>query len=140
MNQETLYNPLDKVHLGASVADALLSRRKIPMSDIQSFIGAGIYALYYIGDFLPYKPISDINREEIPIYVGKAVPPGARKGKFGLDANPGTVLHKRLGEHVDSIERVLNLEIDDFLCRYIVVDDIWIPLGESLLIAKFSPI
>ncbi|MEX1196232.1 MAG: Eco29kI family restriction endonuclease, partial [Pseudohongiellaceae bacterium] len=30
--------------------------------------------------------------------------------------------------------------ISDFHCRYLVVDDIWIPLGESLLIAKFNPV
>lgn len=28
----------------------------------------------------------------------------------------------------------------DFYCRYLVVDDIWIPLGESLLIDMFSPL
>ena len=28
----------------------------------------------------------------------------------------------------------------DFKCRYLVVDDIWIPLGESLLISMFSPL
>jgi hypothetical protein len=32
------------------------------------------------------------------------------------------------------------LGIKDFHCRFLVVDDIWIPLGESLLIAKFSPV
>jgi hypothetical protein len=32
------------------------------------------------------------------------------------------------------------LEIKDFTCRYLVVDEIWIPLGESLMIAKFSPL
>ena len=28
----------------------------------------------------------------------------------------------------------------DFQARYLTVDDIWIPLGESLLIARFRPI
>ena len=32
------------------------------------------------------------------------------------------------------------MDIKTFQCRYLVVDDIWIPLGEALLIAKFSPI
>ncbi|MEE8204048.1 MAG: Eco29kI family restriction endonuclease [Alphaproteobacteria bacterium] len=76
----------------------------------------------------------------MPIYVGKAVPPGARRGAFGLDPEPGRVMWKRLKEHADSIRGVANLAIDDFCCRYILVDEIWIPLGESMLIARFSPL
>ena len=33
-----------------------------------------------------------------------------------------------------------NLNINDFYFRYLTVDDIWIPLGESLLISMFSPV
>ena len=33
-----------------------------------------------------------------------------------------------------------NLNVEDFQCRYLVVDDIWIPLGESLLIRQFRPL
>ena len=137
MKKETPYNPLDKNNLGASVADALLERGKISLEDIEPFVGAGIYAIYYIGEFPPYKPLV---AEEIPIYVGKAVPPGARKGNFGLNIDPGQALYKRLKEHSESIRQSSNLKITDFECRYLVVDDIWIPLGEALLIAKFSPI
>lgn len=77
---------------------------------------------------------------EAPIYVGKAVPAGARKGGFGLDKPAGKVLHKRLTEHAESIQGTKNLNLEDFACRYLVVDDIWIPLGESLLIEMFSPL
>lgn len=77
---------------------------------------------------------------ETPIYVGKAVPAGARKGGFGLDVAPGTVLFSRLAEHADSIRQAENLDLADFRCRYLVVDDIWIPLGESRLIQMFSPV
>lgn len=137
MKKETPYNPLDKNNLGASVADALLVRAKIPFEDIEQFVGAGIYAIYYSGVFAPYSPIA-VN--DTPIYVGKAVPPGARKGNFGLNTEPGQALYKRLKEHAESIRRSSNIEIKDFQCRYLVVDDIWIPLGEALLIANFSPI
>ena len=95
------------------------------------------YAIYYSGSFSSYRPLV-ING--IPIYVGKAVPPGARKGNFGLNIDPGQALYKRLKEHAESIRQTSNLNIKDFHCRYIVVDDIWIPLGEALLIARFSPI
>jgi hypothetical protein len=50
------------------------------------------------------------------------------------------VLFRRLNEHAQSIAQAENLELSDFSCRYLVVDDIWIPLGESLLIEKFAPI
>ena len=76
----------------------------------------------------------------MPIYVGKAVPPGARKGGFGLGEDPGQALYKRLDEHAKSLQLANDLSIDDFWCRYLVVDDIWIPLGESLLIEMYAPL
>lgn len=33
-----------------------------------------------------------------------------------------------------------NPQINDFQCRYLAIDDIWIPLGETLLIAHFRPV
>ena len=137
MKTEIPYNPLDKNNLGASVAEALLEREKVSLVDVEQFIGAGIYAIYYSGGYEPYTPIASNNT---PIYVGKAVPPGARKGNFGLNSDPGPALCKRIKEHAESIRQTTNLDISDFQCRYLVVDDIWIPLGEALLIAKFSPI
>lgn len=136
------FNPLDKKHLGESVAEAMLEG---PVHSLppEPFIGAGIYAIYYIGDFEPYALMTEANRNDQfqwPIYVGKAVPPGARKGGFGLGADPGTALFKRLSEHYESVSAARNLNQDDFYCRYLVVDDIWIPLAESLLIEKFQPV
>lgn len=142
MKQETPYNPLDKQNLGNSVADALLARPVTALPPPDKFIGAGIYVIYYTGKFPLYAVVSESNMNDrfaTPIYVGKAVPAGARKGGFGLEADPGSVLHKRLVEHADSIEQAENLDLGDFQCRYLVVDDIWIPLGESLLIQLFSP-
>lgn len=137
------YNPLDKMNLGGSVADAMLESAVHPLGGLELFNGAGIYAIYYIGDFEAYKPLAAKNKNgkfEAPIYVGKAVPPGARKGNFGLNSPQGTALYRRLQEHAESVQLAENLKIEDFYCRFLVVDDIWIPLGESLLIAKFAPI
>lgn len=137
------YNPLEKSHLGESVGKALLQQLIVPLPPPDSFTGAGIYAIYYTGSFRAYRPITQKNRDghwTAPIYVGKAVPPGARKGGYGLGEAPGDVLWKRLREHAESIQQVENLDVADFFCRYLVVDDIWIPLGESLLIAMFSPL
>jgi predicted GNAT superfamily acetyltransferase len=137
------FNPLDKKNLGASVAEAMLEQKAQPLGAIKPFIGVGIYAIYYTGDFQPYKPLALRNRDErfsAPIYVGKAVPAGARKGG-GVGESNSRALFNRLHEHAESVAAAgSTLEIEDFYCRFLVVDDIWIPLGESLLIAKFAPV
>jgi len=142
MSQEKPYNPLHKKNLGTSVANALLVRRPEPLPPAP-FVGAGIYAIYYFGDYPAYAAIAERNRNNqfnLPIYVGKAIPAGARKGGLGLNDDPGLVLYKRLAEHAESIRFAENLRLEDFHCRYLTVEDIWIPLGESLLIEKFSPL
>jgi hypothetical protein len=144
MRVEPVFNPLDKRNLGSSVADALLAQPRYPLPPTERFIAAGVYALYYQGGFELYAPLARRNRindgRDVPIYVGKAVPAGARKGGFGLDSAPGAVLYNRLLEHADSISSAANLALGDFFCRYLAVDDIWIPLGENLLIQTFAPI
>jgi len=143
MIRETPYNPLDKRNLGTSVAEALPARPAMPLGGLEKFSGAGIYAIYYTGDFEVYRPLARREANEVsrtPIYVGKAAPPGGRKGGFGLDDPSSTALYNRLSEHAESIAAASNLRIDDFSCRYLVVDEIWIPLGGSLLIAKFAPV
>lgn len=102
-----------------------------------------MYAIYYTGDLESYRSVAEPNRNDRhqqPIYVGKAVPQGAMKGGFGLDAGAGNVLFRRLREHARSIEQAENLNGQDFQCRYLVAEDIWIPLGESLLIEWFQPL
>jgi len=98
---EAPYNPLDIEHLGESVADALLDRFPVPFMDLAQFNGAGVYAIYYTGDIAPfpaYEPLARRHRDgrvEAPIYVGKAVPTGARKGKRTANL-AGQALFKRL--------------------------------------------
>lgn len=136
------FNPLNKKNLGLSVADALLAQSIEPLPPSNPFYGAGVYAIYYTGDFPAYKPIADQNKNnkfKCPIYVGKAVPKGARKGGYGLDSKPGRALYAQLRQHAKSIGKT-ELKLKDFNCRCLVVDDIWIPLGESLLIEMFSPL
>ncbi len=138
----TPFNPLDKKNLGASVAEALLTKEAYPLGNVPVFEGAGIYAIYYTGDFEAYRPVSRLNEDGKflwPIYVGKAVPAGARVG-MSTEPTAGKVLHKRLREHAESVRAAENLDITDFFCRFLVVDDIWIPLGESLIIARFTPV
>lgn len=137
------FNPLEKKNLGESVAEALLAQAVEKLPPAERFSGAGVYAIYYTGGFDLYAPLAEHNRGgrfEVPIYVGKAIPAGARKGGLGLDLPSGNDLHKRLSEHAGSVRQAKNLEAEHFFCRYLIVDDIWIPLGESLLIDRFAPL
>ncbi len=144
MSDPEPYNPLDKKNLGTSVADAILQSEPSVLPPEDSFVGAGLYAIYYIGEsFKLYEAIAAKNRDgqfNWPIYVGKAVPSGSRKGLSDMGISPGNVLFNRLREHSKSIDAAKNLDLADFRCRYLVVDDIWIPLAESLLINRFAPI
>jgi len=137
------YNPLDKINLGRSVANALLSSslKSLPPP---SFRGAGIYAIYYFGRNPLYSYISDFNNRkdldgEWTIYIGKAGGAGSRKGMIDL-GEKGTALSKRISKHASSIELGDGLASSDFKCRYLTIDSIWIPLGEQLLIQKFKPL
>lgn len=136
------FNPLDKRHLGESAANAILDSEIFPLPP-EPFIGAGVYALYYTGSFPAYRKLAEMNRDGrfvCPIYVGKAVPDGARKGGQGDNVDPSTALYKRLNDHAKSVNAARNLDIADFHCRFLSVDDIWIPLTESLMIERFKPV
>lgn len=142
MSQEP-YNPLAKANLGESVAGALLLVPVRPLSDTGHLVGAGVYAIYYTGGFTAYVPIAARNRDDQflqPIYVGKAVPKGARKGGLGFDAGKGKALRDRLTQHATSISEASNLDLADFHYRALTVDDIWIPLGENVVIEKYQPL
>jgi hypothetical protein len=135
------YNPLDKRNIGNSVAAKMIESEVHPLPPAP-FIAAGVYALYYMGDYYCYEPLTRANQTTLyyPIYVGKAIPSGGRKGNRLDNADPGKALYKRLKDHAHSIEAANNLQLDDFRCRFISVDDIWIPLTETLLIEKFCPV
>jgi len=132
------FNPLDRVELGRSVGRALLLSpcEALPPG---RFEGVGIYALYYQGDFEAYRPVA-LAGCEWPIYVGRAMPAGGRTGLIGLGEPSGYRLYERLREHYRSVKAVGNLDEKDFRCRYLVVDDIWIPLAERLLIGHYRPL
>jgi len=76
------YDPLDYENLARSVVQALLSGPQVPLPPSKTFEGAGVYAIYYHGDFTGYSRLVKADSPP-PIYVGKAVPAGARKGGDG---------------------------------------------------------
>jgi hypothetical protein len=137
------YNPLDKFNLARSIEVELLARVAIPLGECDSISGAGVYAIYYTGEFPAYAPIAAANRNgefKSPIYVGKAIPKGGRKGGLTKDSAVGRALADRLRQHASSVDEASNLQLADFHVRHLVVDDIWIPLGENMLIETFKPV
>ena len=66
----TPYNPLDKRNLAESVASAMLHTpvQKLPP---EPFIGAGVYAIYYKGDFEPYRKLVELN---LPFLIPASMP------------------------------------------------------------------
>ncbi len=106
----------------------------------ESFSGPGVYALYYLGDYEPYAPLTDPGCTK-PVYVGKAVPPGSRTARplGGASSN----LIGRLQEHTESIGAATNLKIEDFRCRFMVLNEVERDLigpVESELIRTYRPL
>lgn len=77
-----------------------------------------------------------------PIYIGKAMPKGARKGTVedGEKSSQGPGIFGRLSLHQKSVQAAENLDIKDFHCRWLAMDEAFIHLGEIVLITKFRPV
>jgi hypothetical protein len=137
------FNPLDIKNLGDSIQRAILTSEPAPLSDLPPFRGVGAYAIYYAGDLPLYERISQANQGGAwsqPIYVGKAIPKGGRKGLLTEDASDSISLRSRLRAHARSIDSAANLDVSHFYARWLVVESVWVPLGESLLISRFGPV
>lgn len=114
-----------------------------PLPPLESFEGAGVYALYSIGKQGVYRPFHEINRLEFkqPIYVGKAVPSGWRQGR--TNESTRKELYRRLCDHAKSIGATENLCISDFLCRFMILENAassLIGTVEAALIRNYQPL
>lgn len=111
----------------------------------ENFIGTGVYALYYIGKNPYYKILYDLNRLEFkqPIYVGKAVPQGWRQARTVGKSQSSHELYRRLCEHANSINQVHNLDLKDFHCRFMILENAacdMIGTIEAALIRCYTPV
>jgi hypothetical protein len=131
------YDPLDYENLARSVVDALLTAEEESLPPSETFEGAGVYAIYYRGEFEGYHSL--VKADPLPpIYVGKADPTGARKG--GGRMATGRELYQRLTQHSKSISQAENIQLADFTCRYLVVVPVWITLAERFLVEHYKPV
>jgi hypothetical protein len=136
------FNPLALDSLAHSIVTKMAETPSIPIRGIQPFMGAGIYAIYYHGEFEAYSRLVDAFQHgyDLPIYVGKAVPAGGRRGIDVGVTSRSTALSTRIRQHGSSIDAATNLDVLDFTVRWLVLEDIWISLGESALIREKKPV
>jgi hypothetical protein len=104
-----------------------------------------VYALYYIGKSPYYTSLYEQNRLAFaqPIYVGKAVPSGWRQSKTADVVSTKAELFNRLKDHTKSVESAKNLRIEDFYCRFMILeggDASLIATVEAALIREFKPV
>lgn len=131
------YDPLDYENLTINLVRELMSRGPWPLPLTESFTGPGVYALFYRGSFPVYASVRSETSDH-PIYVGKAVPPGARKGARSTE--DAKTLFGRIVEHSQSIQAARNLSIEDFTCRFLIVVPLWITMAERFLIEHYRPL
>lgn len=116
----------------------------VPLTDLKPFDGAGVYALYYRGDFSAYQLLADANRAHPgswAIYIGKAETENARKGEPNqANLAVGARLFKRVQKHMKSIDQVENLRVEDFDVRVLTVAPTWVPLAEIVSIRLNQPL
>lgn len=113
----------------------MVAQSRLPLSNIKPFYGSGVYAIYYIGNFPFYVPLS---KSETPIYVGQAAP-NISNAKTPLEQ--GDKLSSRLIEHFKNISKAkTTLSVADFEYRALVVQSGWETAAEDYLIHLFHPI
>ena len=74
----------------------------------------------------------------LSLYIGKAAGESAKQG-FRTASTSEKKLFQRIGQHVGSIRQARNLSLEDFRCRYLVLNDAYISLAESVMIRLFRP-
>lgn len=131
----SIFDPTDPNTAGRVVALTLVAQARHRLAAIPEFYGAGVYAIYYCGDFTHYAPLAGTDH---PIYVGKADP----DNQAAKDAvSQGAKLSGRLNEHGKSIRRATTtLNVEDFDCRFLIVQTGFQKSAEDYLINFFKPI
>ena len=145
--QPRSYDPLAYSSLSEVLAREIMLSELVPLSSIDEFYGNGVYALFYTGDFYAYHELAEVNKRApgtFPIYIGKAGPQTMTGRDLDVtteDASrAGKRLYDRLNDHRASIARATNLDVNDFACRILVLNALWVPLAESALIATYTPV
>jgi hypothetical protein len=134
-----VFDPLAVEHIGVTLGVELVQQILHTLPPPTEFEGAGVYALYYCGGHPAYADLValDAGQWRYPVYIGKAVRKNAKQG-FNPKPTTDKAIYSRLQDHASSIEST-DLKLGDFRCRYIVINDAFIGLAESVLITLFRP-
>lgn len=140
MAESNEFDPLAVENVGVTLAVELLEQPLTDMPPAEPFNGAGIYALYYSGSHDAYTDLCGLDggRFKYPVYIGKAAGQSAKQG-FNPNGSGKRKLYGRIVDHARSIEAVDNLDLSEFKCRYLVLNDAYIALAESVMIRLFRP-
>lgn len=141
----TTFDPADPKTVGRMVSLALLAQPLMPLGEIRSSYGSGVYAIYYSGDHPLYAGISG---SETPIYVGKADP---QNDDASTPREQGAKLTARLLEHAGTIATAAAyanelpsglspIRLEDFRCRRLVCATNAQLVAEKHLIRTFWPV
>ena len=85
----------------------------------------GVYFIYYVGKTELYKGSQVSPSTDLPVYVGMSE----------------RSIYHRLTDHQDKIEKAKNLELSNFVFRFMIVDiQYYAPCIEGMLIEHFSPV
>ncbi|MEV6203088.1 Eco29kI family restriction endonuclease [Streptomyces sp. NPDC051771] len=114
---------------------ALESAPPVPLASFPAAPVEGVYALYYVGSHSLYRPVSS-SACAVPIYVGKSLPSG--KSRSGIVVRGS--MNRRLRTYLRLLEDVHDLDAQDFLVRYLPVDEIGTIGPERLLIGDHRPV
>ncbi len=112
----------------------------------ERFHGTGVYAIYCIAKTGIYKEFHEINRTsyDVPIYIGKAVPSGWRQARSSNSTEALSYeLNNRIREHGRSLEQCAGLKLNDFHCRFMILEDAesdLIGTVEAALIRSYKPL
>jgi hypothetical protein len=142
------FDPLAVENVGVTLALELLEQPVHSLSPEERTPGAGVYALYYSGSHSAYSRLVKMDKEKggckYPVYIGKAARENAKQG-FSIKPTTKCQVWKRLNDHAKSIQKVEMSGFDpgfhlaDFRCRFLILNDAYITLAESVLITTFRP-
>ncbi|WDI40217.1 Eco29kI family restriction endonuclease [Bremerella sp. P1] len=119
---------------GMLIGRALGESEPQPIADVHRFYGSGVYAIYYTGKFAAYQPIKGTT---CPIYVGKARPD---RDEAVTPKEQGPAVWDRLAKHASNLRKAKHVRIQDFHCRYMVIQSGLQDATEEYLIKHFRPI
>lgn len=141
------FAPFSNLELRSQLNDYIAAGPIVPLRDIPRIKGGGAYLLLPRESrptrYAPalFGPLVERNRRDPGsgvAYVGKAIPPGGRKGQG--DGADGAYISQRVRNHIVTLDQT-GLRPEDWDFRWVVCGDGMDPvLVENWLVQKYQPV